>query len=732
MAKPFKIFLCIVGGFLALIVLGVVALTLVFDPNDYKDDAATATRDNTGRELDISGDMKLTLFPWLGASVAGVTLGNAKGFGPEPFAQVAEMHVSVKLMPLLFARRVEVAKIRVDGLALNLTRAADGTTNWDDLAKSDEETPKPEPEPQLKEPKPDQGPPMTFSIGGIDIKNATFSYTDKQSGEAYKIANLSVETGAIEPNDPIDVAIAFIVNSAKPELESDVKIAFTVLSNTETQVSELKDLKIDTTSKGPAVPGGSQKASLRGAARHDGKAGSFAFSDGVLEAAGLTLKAAIQGAGLNTDAPSLSGSLSTNTFNPKDLAKSFGAELPPTTDPKALTQASFSASIAGDPKNAKLEGLTLKLDQTTATGGLTIRNLADPLIEFALKADAFDADRYMAPAAEGEAKGGGEESKSGDFKKTPIPIEALDAVNANGTIDLGSLKLKGLNLTNIHIVMNAIKGGAKTQDMTALLYGGKITQSVRLTHNSPWKYDMKLGLDAVNSAPLLKDMLGKSYLSGLGNFTLNVSSGGETVGAVLQQLDGAVSTSFKEGAVEGFNLEQTIAGARAMLSGQAAAESAAPKRTEFRDLKAAGKIVDGVLDTDTLDVKGTWYQLGGDGQVNLVEQTVNYVLFPTFSGDKFKDLQGVKVPIAIEGSWYAPKVKVNLKGAVKGMAKEEIKKQEEKVKEKAREKFGDFLRKNLPPPKPAEPAPAPAPAPEPAPAPAPAAEPKTETPPPSS
>jgi AsmA protein len=710
MAKPFKIFLWIVGGLFALILLVAVVLPLVLDPNDYKDEAATATKDATGRELRINGDIDLKIFPWLGLSVADVTLANAEGFGPEPFMRIAEVNVGVKLMPLLTGKPIEVSKVRIDGLALNLAVDANGRNNWD-FGKGEEREEAPQPEQPQPAP---AGPAREVTVDGIEITNVSFSYTDQQTGAAYKVANLSLETGAIRRGNPIDVAIAFIANSAQPQLESAVKIAFQVVGEPGSEVTDIRDLRIDTDSKGPAVPGGSQKASVRGQARHDRKAGTFTFSDGVLAAAGLSLTADVQGYGLNGDSPRLSGKLATNTFNPKELAASFGAALPPTADPKALTQASFAASIAGDPANARLENLALKLDQTTATGGLTIRNLSDPVIDFALKADSFDADRYLAPPADDKPAESG--AGGGDFKSTPIPMEALDAVNATGTVQLATLKLKGLNLTDIRIAVDAKKGGPKTQELTALLYGGKITQTVRATRNSPWKYDVKLGLDAVNSAPLLKDMLGKSFLSGLGNFSVDVSSGGDTVGAVLQQLSGAAGASFKQGALEGFNLSRTLDDAKAMLRGEPAAASDEPKRTEFKDLRAAGKIKDGVLDADTLDIKGTWYTLGGNGKLNLVEQTIEYTLLPSFTSDKHKDLAGMKVPIAVTGSWYAPKVKVDLKGAVKGKAKEEIKQQEEKVKEKAKEKFGDFLRKKLPPPEPA---------------PAPAEEPKTETPPPS-
>ena len=731
MAKPFKVLLWIFGAFLALIAVAALAVTMLFDPNDYKGRISGAVKDSTGREFAINGKIGLSLFPWLGVDVADIVMGNAEGFGPQPFMKVGSANVGIKLMPLLFARRVEVRKITVDGVELNLAKAKDGTTNWADFSKEEK---KPEAEKPAPEPK---GPPVALMVGGLDVQHVTVSYTDAQTGAAYKVADLSVQTGAVELNKPLDVTIAFLAHSAKPQLDSDVKIAFTALANVDTKVYELKDLKVDTTSKGPAVPGGSQTASIRAAMRYDGAQGAFALSDAVLEAAGLKLDAAIQGSELNGEAPKFSGKLSSNTFNPKELAKSFGAELPPTADPKALTAASFSANYSGDASNAKLDGIQLKLDQTTATGWATVRNFADPVIQFALKADQFDADRYMAPAAKETPKAG--EGGKEDFKKIPIPVDALDAVNASGTFELGSLKASKLQFTNAKVTLDAPKGKVKTQEMSASLYGGKIAQSARITPGPTPHYDIKLGLDNVNSGGLEQDLIGKTLLSGLGNFKLDISSSGGTVGDVLKSLDGVVASGFRNGALEGFSLDHTLASAKALYAREPVPEATGPKRTPFSDLKGAGKITDGVLETETLDVKGEGFALGGDGKINLVDQTLDYVLAPTLSGEKYKDLQGLKLPIKVSGSWYAPKVKVDVAGALKGKVKEELKKEEVKAKEKAKSKLSDFLNKKLAP----KPAPAPAPAPGTAPAsgetapaqpapsqPAPAEQPKTESPPP--
>lgn len=708
MARPFKIFLAVVGGFIALVAAAAIALPLLFNPNDYKDEAAKAVRDATGRELAINGDIELTLFPWLGASVAEVTLGNAQGFGPEPFVQVAKMNVGVRLMPLLLDRQVRIGTVRIDGLRVNLAKAADGTSNWADLSKA-------EPETAGRTAEQETAKTINLTVGGLQIKDALLSYTDRQSGAAYKLENLSLETGSVELNKPLDLNLQFLLTSAQPQLSSEFKLALTALANPDTKVFEARDLKLELQPRGKAIPGGQQSVSLRGHARYDQNQDAFAFENGVLEAAGLRLDAAIQGTGMTGETPRLSGKLKSNTFNPRAVAQALGIGLPPTADPSALSQASFAANYSGDFNSARLDDIILKLDQTVASGTVSVRDFATQAIQFALKADALDADRYLAPATPRQGKKGGD---GGDFKNTEIPIEGLDQVNANGTVDLGTLKLKGLTMTGIKLTLAAPKGQVKTQQLSAQLYGGRISQTARITPGARPRYDLTLGLDSINAGPLQQDFIGKKYLSGLGNLNFNLSTAGRTVGDILKALNGALATSFRDGAVEGFNLDETLGKARALYRGEPLPASSGPARTEFKDLKGSGKIVNGVLNTDTLNVKGSWYNLDGDGEVDLVQQQVNYVLYPSISGggDKYKELQGTRIPVRITGSWFDPKIKVDLQSVLKGKVKEEIKQQEERLKEKARDRLGDFLRKNLPSqPAPKEPAPPAEPTPDPPP-----------------
>jgi len=134
-----------VGAVVVLLVVAGVAVSLLFDPNDYKDEITAAVQKATGRQLTLDGDLELAVFPTIRIAVGGATLSNAPGFGDQPMARIGSATLSLALLPLL-ARRIEVSQARLEGLELNLARNRAGANNWQDLGggdKSQEPAPAP-------------------------------------------------------------------------------------------------------------------------------------------------------------------------------------------------------------------------------------------------------------------------------------------------------------------------------------------------------------------------------------------------------------------------------------------------------------------------------------------------------------------------------------------------------------------------------------------------------------
>jgi AsmA protein len=785
MAKPLKIVLSVVVGLLLLLIAAAIALPLLFDPNDYRDQIAQVVKKETGRELSL-GDIKLQVFPWLRVAIKDATLGNASGFGAEPFAQVGQVNVGVKLLPLLFNKQIQVSTLQLDGLRLNLAKDAQGRSNWDDLLAAQEKKPE---EPPADEPG-SSFDLSTLDIGGLEINEAEIQYQDAQAKSQYRVAPLQLKTGNIRPGEPVDVTTSLGIESSAPPLKGTFKLAGTVTPKLDQQAVTVEDLvlsfkgngfdmaldtelkgrvaadllkqlvsvdelaiklqaknadfdlaamvsaqlnadlkamlfglsslKVDGTIGGKSIPGGNQKVALSSnVIAVDQKQGTLKIDALQAQALGLALKASILGKGIAGDHPQLSGPISIASFNPRDVLSKLDQALD-TADKTALTQASLNADYDGSFTSAGLRNLKLQLDQTQVTGMLAVRDFATAAAEFALKIDSIDADRYLPPKA-AETPAGKSAEKDGDINSIRLPTDLIEQLNANGTLDIGQLKINGLKLSDVQLKLSGSgKTAAKQQNLSAKLYGGNISLSNRVVPGKSPAYTLNTQLTALKAAPFLQDLLGKDYVSGLGNISLALTSHGQTVGDVRRALNGDVSMKFEQGAVKGFNLGQILRKGQAALAGNLNYSEDTPKETDFSAISVSGKIVNGVLKTDDLSAASPAFRLAGAGEIDLVKETINYLAQPTVvessrgeGGKGLEELKGLTIPIKLSGSLFDPKYKLDVETALKQKATEklrdELKGREDEIKEKINDKLGELLfgKKKQPAPA-AEPEPAPA------------------------
>lgn len=724
MKKPLKIVACVIGGLLLLIVAAAVALPMLFDPNDYRSKASEYVKTEYGRTLEI-GDVKLSVFPWLRVKLSNVKMDNAAGFGKDNMAEVGELKVGVKLMPLMLDRKIEASAIELDGLKLNLEKNAQGKANWDDFLKKKEDEQPAQPEEQKSE-----GFKLdSVNISGISIKDAVLSYGDAQKGQRVAIDQLSVKTGAIDlastlidgatvklaslkysdtnsnksyvlenlalktdtlkPGKAADMDLSVTLNSSAPQARIELKLGGSVLANMEAKTYAVSKLTLNADVSGAAAPGGKQNVKLEGDVYLDQAKGTARFSKAKLEAAGLTITTDINAAGLNSDDARLAGPITIATFSPRETMGKLGMKVPDTSDKTALTSASLSAQYTGTFKSASLNNVTLKLDQTTINGTLAVRDLATQAIEFALKGDSLDADRYMSPKAAqpGIATTGSGTSKKVDINDVKLPTEALDKLNVNGTLTFNTLKLSGIKLTDVSLRLSGDKGSPKSQQLSAKLYGGQITADTRLAGGGKPSYALKTNLKALSAGPFLTDFMGKDYVTGLGNFSMDLSGTGATVGDLRRTLNGDLGFKLENGAVKGFNLAHIIRNSQAMLSGQTAMSPSETKQTDFTAFSATAKIINGILQTSLLEAASPLFRLAGSGQIDLINETINYTARPTIvastegqGGKGLEALRGITVPIKLSGSLYAPKYEVAL-GDV--------------LKEKATAKLTDLIQQKL-------------------------------------
>ena len=253
MGKLIKIILALV----ALVIVAIVVIPLVIDPNDYREQIQTEVKNATGRDLTIGGDLKLSVFPWIGVEINQVALSNAKGFQAPEFARIEQAEVKVKLLPLL-SKQVEVSTVVLKGLQLNLEKNKAGQTNWDDLAKGGAAA-----EEKPKEPAADGGAGIAaIAIGGLQIEQAQLSWKDASTGEQYTISDFDLHTDALKFAQPMAVDLGMTLESQKPKVTARLEMKGDLVIAKDMQSLEFKGLQLVLDSAGEPIPNGAMKIDL--------------------------------------------------------------------------------------------------------------------------------------------------------------------------------------------------------------------------------------------------------------------------------------------------------------------------------------------------------------------------------------------------------------------------------------------------------------------------------------
>src|SRR5258708_1627350 len=164
--KALKYVLFGAGGLLVLAIVAVVVFAMTFDPNRYKGQIETLVKEKTGRTLKLQGDLKVAIFPSLGADVSKVTL--SERAAGEEFLSLD----SVALLPLLHGE-VIIDRVKVAGLKANIVKGKDGKFNFDDLLQAKDAKPAPE---SKDDKKGDAKSAVKFDIAGVGVERSAISY----------------------------------------------------------------------------------------------------------------------------------------------------------------------------------------------------------------------------------------------------------------------------------------------------------------------------------------------------------------------------------------------------------------------------------------------------------------------------------------------------------------------------------------------------------------------------
>ncbi len=159
-----------------LLVGGVLALPFLIDLNKYQDQYKPLIEDALNRKVQLQ-DIRLTVWPRIGARVAGFAVLDDPSFGAGPFASLASLDVGVKLMPLL-SGKVEVEEITLSQPVITVIKNKNGVLNASTIGRKGV----PVPEKPSRAPIPStEGPLKILALLAVDrvsIDGGKLTYRD--------------------------------------------------------------------------------------------------------------------------------------------------------------------------------------------------------------------------------------------------------------------------------------------------------------------------------------------------------------------------------------------------------------------------------------------------------------------------------------------------------------------------------------------------------------------------
>jgi AsmA protein len=313
--------------------------------------------------------------------------------------------------------------------------------------------------------------------------------------------------------------------------------------------------------------------------------------------------------------------------------------------------------LKADGQKLSLNPLAAKIDDSQVNATVGISQFSDPIYSFNVNVDRLDADRYIAKSS----------SSTKSNNDSPIDLSALKKLNASGEAKIGWLKLANVKTENVNLGLKSEGGVATLSPFSANLYQGNMSGLLKVDARSTPNIAFKQNMNGVSIGPLLVDSINNDMLSGKGTVKVDVTTSGNTVGALKKALAGSSSISLADGALKGVDIAGSIRELKSKVNILKTKDSSADKskKTDFSELTATFDIKNGVAHNDDLAMKAPILRLAkGDnkGDIDIGNESINYLAKPTIvkslkgqEGADLDSLAGIAIPVKITGTFSSPK-----------------------------------------------------------------------------
>jgi AsmA protein len=495
-------------GVILVAVVGILIAGILLLPGDRI--AAIATdqiRAQTGRELAVSGDVRLTLWPVLGVETGPMTLSNPEWVGSEPMFSAQKVSIGIAA-PALLRGEVRVKRIIADDPVLRLVESQ-GRRNWEFGAPSGGGTVS-----QSNSMADGVTTPSSITLENLKLHNARLVYKD-DGGTAFDLSQ--VEMTARWPSETAPFDLQLRVQPGSQPVDLTVRL-------------------------------------------HD----FGAFSSGAitrLELSAITDEGEIQYDGQISQLGEAAGRVSVKASDTQRVLVALGhpgLSLPNGLGRAANIDAQMTYTRDG---RLSLREMQLALGANHLSGDVDLVLAGKPKFTAQLSANDLDFT-----AATSSAQGGG--SVAAAQNADGWSKEAIDASGlalADGVVSLSARSIKtsfvSLGATNLSLSVERSRSVLKMAPVS--VFSGTLNGQLVANNRNGLSVGGKLRAEGIEMQQALMLLGGVDRLSGKATASLEFLGVGASEHAIVNSLSGQGRVQMGRGIISGFDLD------RLMESGQA-------------------------------------------------------------------------------------------------------------------------------------------------------------------
>ena len=484
----------IIGALLLIAVVAVVSL--LFLPADrIARLAAEQIKAQTGREVSITGDVSMTLWPVLGVSAGEIEVGNADWARQGSMLTARNAAIGIDAMALL-SGEIKITNIEAASPTIRLESRKDGRASWVFTDASGEAAIETETAPDREA--------QAFSLQKLTVTDATLIY-DAEGSDLVSYSGVDLALDWPERLGAADIQATLRPAGADVDVVATINgFAGFIAGDVQPIVARIK------------TSGGSLSLKGRASTAGDvaGRLGlKLSDTDAFLRALGL------DGADL-----------------PRGLGRSvdMDADLTLTSD-----------------RRLSLRGMQADLDGNTITGAADVLLNGTPQFNAQISAGALD----LKGATQGDNSSASSAGSVGTgWPKDRIDASGLAAFNGEIALTASSIDLGSFQLGKTRALIKNDRSRMVFEMREVQAYDGTVSGEFVMNNRGGLSVGGKIFAKSVSVQKVLRDAMDVERLTGNGDAEISFLGSGSNVDAIMRSLSGNGALRLGQGTIQGLDL----------------------------------------------------------------------------------------------------------------------------------------------------------------------------------